>query len=266
MNRLLALVAVASLGTGCVVDDTCDVRIQWDDFEAANGTFQSCGEAGVTSVDVWVDGRLRATAPCGSHFADLTVSGGYHFWTVEGVDDATGRIVNRHAFELDDSCGLAAIVTRPAQGSVDLRYAFFSGGTPITPQVCTPGSFLWLSIFDWIAGDLAVLSDADFFPEAFTCGGPFILNLPAGDYTLDWMEESGPAPSYTLEAADCRDRDFLVFPGDDTAVPVDLDRDVGPADECARRAALRSDDAAGRASTPRRPSQGAAPVLKASAP
>ncbi len=247
MNRMLALVAVVSLGTGCVVEDRCDVRILWSEFQLSDGSFtSSCDVAGVQWIDVWVDGGNGpdATVLCSSPFVDLRVSDGFHFWSVEGVA-ADGRIVNRHAFELGDSCGLGAIETTPAQGTVDFQYRFFSGGAPIDPQVCRPGSFLWLSVFDWIANDFAFLSDDVTPPDAFTCGGSFVLEMPAGDYTLDWMEEAGPAPGYALEAADCTNRDFFVDPGLSTPVTVNLDRDA--TNECAS-GFLRSSAGASRAS------------------
>lgn len=261
MNRLLALVAVASLGTGCVVDDTCDVRISWPDFQPADGSqpIASCFGAGVDSIDVWVDGGAapRASVPCdGRDYVDLRVSPGYHFYSVEAIQD--GRIAYRHAFEFDDSCGLVEFVTRPAAGRLDLQYLFYSGGQPLPPQeqVCSSeNALLFLSVYDWIASSYAVPGDA-----AYECGGPFVLELPAGDYTLDWMEETGPAPDYTLEAADCTDRNFLVEPGARTPVPVNLD--VTATSECPDRAFLRSNDSAGRASTPRKPNPGAAPMVK----
>lgn len=259
MNRLLALVAVASLGTGCVVENTCDVRISWPAFQPADGgqPIASCFGAGADSIDVWLDGGSapRASVPCdGRNFVDLTISPGYHYWSVEGIQG--GRIAYRHAFELGDSCGFGEIATTPAAGRLDLQYLFYRAGQPLPPagQVCAfDNSLLFLSVYDWIAGNYAVPGNA-----AYECGGSFVLELPAGDYTMDWMEETGPAPDYSLEAADCTDRDFLVQPGARTPVPVNLDVDATI--ECADRAFLRSGDATGRGSRPRNPIPGAPPV------
>lgn len=252
MNRLLVLVlvAVASLGTGCIVSDTCDVRtvaVRWPDFHRADGQIVDCAGAGVSYVNVWMDGFQvlddvgNGNFPCTLGGLDVfQVFSGPHSWTVEGTD-SSGRILSRDWFNTSgNGCDALVQPTRPAQGRVDLRYQFTSGGAPLANQACV-GDFLWLSIYDATANNLAVLSDLGSFPQAYTCGGDFVLNLPAGPYTLDWMEEAGPAPGYALDAADCTDRAFTVFPGNPndgndgfgTPVPVSLARDATA--ECARR-------------------------------
>lgn len=260
MNRLLALVAFAALGTGCVVEETCDVRISWDAFQPADGSqpISTCAGARVDSIDVWVDGGRapRVSVPCdGRDFVDFAVSPGHHFYSVEGIED--GRIAYRHAFEADDSCGLVEFVTTPAAGRLDLQYLFYDNGQPLPAeqQVCAwDDSLLFLSVYDSIADTYAVPGDA-----AYECGGPFVLELPTGFYTLDWMEETGPAPDYTIAAADCTDRDFDIEPGARTPVPVNLD--VNATTSCADTAFLRSGD--GRAGAPPKPLAGPAPVTKA---
>lgn len=277
MNRLLALVAAASLGTGCVTEDTCEVRtvvISWPDFHRADGQIDGCGGAGVSFVRVWMDGLQVLDAsgngdfPCAA--GGLEVSGvfaGVHDWSVEGMD-SLGRIVNRDTFTTSgDGCATLFERARPAQGRVDLRYQFSSGGAPLQDQRCM-GDFLWLSIYDLVANDFTALSDLDNDPEAYTCGGDFVLDLPVGSYVLDWMEESGSAPDYLLESADCTDRSFAVFPGTPndgndgfgTPVPVNLSRDA--TDECARRVLLQSSDSAGRGARSGKPSQSVPPVGK----
>jgi hypothetical protein len=260
MNRLLALVAVAALGTtGCVVEERCDVRISWDSFQPADGSqpIASCFGAGVDAIDVWVDGGRapRASVDCDRGFVDLAVSPGYHFYSVEGIQD--GRIAYRHAFDPEDSCGLVEFVTTPAAGRLDLQYLFYQDGQPLPAeeQVCTwDDSLLFLSVYDSIANDFAVPGDA-----AYECGGPFVLELPAGGYTLDWMEETSAAPDYTVAAADCTDRDFDIEPGARTPVPVNLDVDTTTS--CPDTAFLRAEE--GRAAVPRKPIAGAAPLRKA---
>ncbi|HYD52531.1 MAG TPA: hypothetical protein VEA99_07885 [Gemmatimonadaceae bacterium] len=277
MNRLLALVAVACLGTGCIVEDTCEVRsvvISWPDFHRADGELVGCAGAGVSAVRVWMDGLQvldpggNGDFPCAAGGLEVTgVFAGVHDWSVEGTD-SFGRIVNRDTFSTaGDGCGTLFETTRPAQGRVDLRYQFYAGGAPLQDQQCV-GDFLWLSIYDVLANDFAALSDLESDPEAYTCGGDFVLELPVGSYVLDWMEESGPSPDYDLQSADCTDRTFAVYPGTPndgndgfgTPVPVRLARDA--TDECARRVLLK-DDSAGRAATSGKQRQGPAPIGKA---
>ncbi len=277
MNRLLALVAVAALGTGCVVEETCEVRtvvISWPDFHRADGRVVGCSAAGVTDVRVWMDGYQvldgagNGDFPCGAGGLEVfDVFAGVHDWSVEGID-SSDRIVNRATFSTSgDGCGTLFERTRPAQGSVDLRYQFYSSGTPLQNQECL-GDFLWLSIYDAIAKDFAALSDLDTFPQAYGCGGDFVLDLPVGSYVLDWMEEAGPPPGYLLESAACSSRQFVVRPGspDDgndgygTPVEVRLSRDA--IDECDRRVLLQSREASSRALVSGTPSPGARPVGK----
>jgi hypothetical protein len=248
MNRLLVLVAFASLGTGCIVGDTCDVRtvsIGWPSFHRADGNPAGCSTAGVggvpvTSVDVWMDGMFVTNQPCngGGVNVDL-VPAGTHTWTVEGRSDADA-IVNRDSFSTSgDGCDTIIQDTQPAQGYVDLQYLFYDGATELPPleQVCATNSLLWLSIYDQTAVDLAVLVDATHTPQVYTCGGPFILPLPIGPFTLDWMEERGPqSGGFTLESADCTDRPFTVFAGDGSnGTPVPVNLDIAAPAACTRR-------------------------------
>ncbi len=281
MNRLLAVVAVAALGTGCVVEETCDVRtvvISWPDFHRADGQIVGCGAAGVTDVRVWMDGyqvldgARNGDFPCGAGGLEVfDVFAGGHDWSVEGID-SSDRIVTRDTFSTaGDGCGALFQRTRPAQGRVDLRYQFYSGGAPLQDQQCV-GDFLWLSIYDVLASDFAALSDLGQFPRAYTCGGDFVLDLPVGTYVLDWMEEAGPSPDYLLESADCNAKQFVVRPGspndgnDSFGTPVDVRLSRDALDECDRRVLLESRASRSRAIVSGNPSPEARPIAKPFAP
>ncbi len=232
MNRLLVLLAVSLLGTGCVVRDTCDIRtvsVGWPSFHRADGATVGCADAGVRNVDVWVDGGSQpaATVPCSAGGVEIDVASGPHEWVIEGVNTA-GAIVNRDTFTTNgDDCGVLVRDTQPAAGYVDLSYRFVEHGAPLADQTCA-GDWLWVSIFDKVANQAAVLVDQNSFPQTYTCGDPypFVLPLPVGSYTFDWMEERGAANGYALLSADCSAQDFTVFPGDGgngTQVPIDLE-------------------------------------------
>jgi hypothetical protein len=257
MNRLLALVAVASLGTGCVMSsDTCDVRsvvIRWSDFNRADGSvMSSCGSGptGVNSVSVYMDDLFVANLRCiENRLVEVTdVPAGSHTWRVEALR-GDGAILYRDVFTSSGgSCDQLFVDTRPAAGYLDLRYRFFDGASPLPSgeQLCAASSFLWLSVFDNVLQDYAVRVDSDATPQTYPCVDPspdaFVIPLPIGDYTLDWMEEHGPANTYDLESADCTSRDFTIFAGngsagDGTVVPVELD--VAAPAQCVRPSFLR---------------------------
>jgi hypothetical protein len=243
MKRLALALAASFLGTGCfVVDDDvdCDFRdvlVEWSGFAGpdAADVDMSCGTAGVQFVDLYLN-DVQVPGPLAKgHFAcglyGVTIVGvgpGSHTLTTEGIAADAGNgetIVYRDDRSFVASgCDNLATVVEPAAGLVDLQYQFHASGTPV-PQVCA-GEFLWLSIRDEIAGAVTVLSDSDFFPETYTCGGAFRLALPAGPHTLEWMEERAAAPSYSLRSADCLDRPFTVQAFGVAPVPVNLDRNA----------------------------------------
>jgi hypothetical protein len=196
----------------------------------------SCGTAGVWYVDLFLDGAqvvgplADGHFPCGDYGVTIVgVGGGSPILTTEGVASDGQTIFYRDERRLGSSCGDASLVVEPASGWVDLGYQFFSGGALLDPQQCT-GAWLWLSILDDVAGRVTVLSDSDFAPNAYSCGGPFSLALPTGLHTLQWMEERGTAAqSYALRSADCTDRGFTVPPRGAVGVPVNLERTAAAA-------------------------------------
>jgi hypothetical protein len=238
MRRLALTLAAAVLGTGCVVtaDQTCDFRnvtVTWSGFDGPDAFInQSCAAAGVGYVDLFLSGQVVGRFNCGDYGATITgVQTGSYTLTAEGISPNGSTILFRDDVSLSASgCGDFAVPVRPAAGTVDLQYLFYQGGVPLASQVCAPGSFLWLSIFDLAANQVAVLSDAGATANLYACGGAFALALPAGSYTLDWMEERGPTG--LLESADCTHRNFNVAANASTPVPVNLALDAPGA--CAR--------------------------------
>ena len=225
MNRLALALALATTlaGSGCYVAPDCGTRnvsVSWSPgFDGpASQIGQTCASAGVTWVDLFIDG-VQVVGPLAGHFDCLdygepvaAVPNGNHVLTVEGIA-SDGAVTFRDEFSFGASgCNdIALPAAVPAAGFVDLNYQFFTNGTPIAP-VCA-GSWLWLSIFDLSTVRHDILSDLTSNPTAYSCGGALTLAVPAGPYQFRWMEERGAGPGYTLESAYCAPQSFTVAPG-----------------------------------------------------
>jgi hypothetical protein len=189
MKRLALVLAAAVLGTGCNHDD-CDptVTLQWD-FRTADGAVVGCStvDADIRFVDVFVDDLPAASFDCGAGSGSIRLARGSSLFTVEGVD-VTGRIIYRDEFVVDAGrCGNQLVATRPAEGRVNLDY-----GT--TLQTVPANTFVWFSVFDNIAGQVAteLAEDVPLFNDY---PRDLVFRLPAGSYTVDFMElRSGGAP------------------------------------------------------------------------
>jgi hypothetical protein len=226
MNRLTVLLAAALLGTGCI-DEDCDtstVSIGWDSFLLADGTqTTSCSVAGVSSVDVFMDNQPVGNFDCADGGVSVTgVPDGTHLFTIEGLD-ASSFIILRDEISVSASgCGEQLFSVRPAEGSVDLAYSF----TPVNQCAADP-SYLWFSIFDQIVGDVTVRIDDSSSTQdktRYICPEAIIFPMPAGSYTLQWIEErvvTSPGV-FSVTGANCQDADFAVSGGSTSTVNVSL--------------------------------------------
>lgn len=216
----LAALALSLTGTGCIVvgDDDCNtstVTLDWSGGfrDADGGALLGCSAAGVQTVNVYVNGELDAGFACSSGSARAVgLPAGSNLITVEGISD--GVIAFRaEAFVDGARCGDQRIALTPAEGWVDVQYAF----SPVNQ--CTPNSVMWFSIWDDIANEQAVLVDVNSSPTAYACGSTISFLLPAGDYTFDWMEERAPTTGgYGVTGRDCTDRLFTIAGGSQTIV------------------------------------------------
>jgi hypothetical protein len=215
----LALVLAAVLVSGCVVidDDHCvgTVTLEWD-FQLTDGAVpagsisQICAAAGVTWVDVYMatgaePAQLVDRFWCTEGGATvIDVPQGSYLFTVEGVD-AAGLIRYRHEFQVASGCGDQFLATRPAAGVVDLNYSLPGGLCAIG------GTFIHFEIRDEITGTL-VPTEASLSPA--TCPSDIFRALPAGFYTLEWMEERATSSEASaVLRRDCTLRQFEIAGG-----------------------------------------------------
>lgn len=227
MRRLALLLAASILGTGCIVDDDdgCgfgSFTVEWPDFQLADGSLTpSCAVAGVTAIDIYLNGAAVDTRfSCLDGGAVITgVQSGSYLLTVEGVD-ASGRILLRDELQIGaDRCADRLAQVRPSEGFVELNYSFPSNGTCISPGP----SYLWFSIFDQVANATTVqIDEASPFGDQtlYQCGDQrgIVFALPTGTYDLDWIEER-QSPLFNVTGANCARATFAVNPGQQSVVP-----------------------------------------------
>lgn len=239
MRRLALLLAAASFaGTGCVVSDTCDggtLTVEWPSFLLANGDVtSSCTAAGVSYVDVYLDGKpVQARFSCADGGAVIAgVQSTSQLVTVEALD-ASGAIVLRDEQQVGtDRCGDRLARFQPAEGALTLDYHF----TP--SDVCTAGaSYIWFSVYDEIVGDVAARADESANTTLYSCSTaasyplpvPITFRLPAGSYTLERIEEAVPSGGvYVVNGSYCSPIRFPVAGGAERVVTVTMDT-VAPA-------------------------------------
>jgi hypothetical protein len=190
MNRSALVLASALLGTGCIVvedDPPCGraVTLEWD-FQDADGAIrQSCAGAGVSLVDVFVNDGFSGTVSCAAGAATVWLAPGTNLVRVEGIDP-DGFIAYRDERYVEaPACGSQVFVpVRPAEGRIDLDYAVDS-----TPPCASGGTcFVWFAVFDEVAGEYAAVVNAGSVPTAFPYPSDVVFRLPAGTYTVAWMQ------------------------------------------------------------------------------
>jgi hypothetical protein len=229
MKRFVLLAAAALLGSGCIVhnDNTggsCPpptITVQWNTFTGGDNIARGCNAAGVASVDIFMDGANVSTWPCTDGGAVITnVPSGTHQLTVEGIEPS-GRIAYRDQFNASaGACGDTLYNAQPAEGWLDVNYAFPAGGS------CAGNpSYLWFSITDDIAGAVVARVDENSSPTQYVCGvyanppssippNALFLPLPEGTYHLNWIEERLPQSGvYVLSGSNCSPTPFSVAGG-----------------------------------------------------
>jgi hypothetical protein len=251
MRRVLLLAATALLGSGCIVNNDCvgrTITVQWgtvrsgalvDVFTAGDGSLLSCSQAGVAFVDIFMNGTPVDRWNCTDGGATITnVASGSYTLTVEGVE-AGGRIAFRDEFPVNSTaCGDQLVQAQPGEGWLDVNYAFQGGGS------CAANpSYLWFSMHDDVASAVVAQVDQGSAPTQYQCGvyanpptsippNALFLPLPAGRYTLSWIEERIPVTGgFALAGAYCSPTPFTVQAGIVNYVPVTL-ANAPPATAC----------------------------------
>jgi hypothetical protein len=225
MNRMFVLVAAGLLGTGCVSSDVCDahtVWVGWPSFvrTVAGGGYQTTAScADVDHLEVFVD---TSTTPyrafCNDNEVPVQLLTGDHTLTVEAIGaDGFPFLRDVVSVNISDSCVDRTVSTQPGEGWVTVNYAFPGGG-----GCAASPSYMWFNVHDDVAGlDIAGVNAASANPRSTVCNATNLprFPLPAGDFTLDWIEEVFDASGgLQVAGAFCSGTLFSVNSGVSTSV------------------------------------------------
>lgn len=208
MNRALLLLPMAALASGCYVAPPCDpvANVYWTFTVPGLNGLMSCAEAGVNSVDVFVDGALVDTVPCQGPAADgiqlVGFGPGTRLLQLDVYDGNTRRYQFDGNIAFDGCTSGYDVVASGVAGDMDLTYLF------LPAQSCLPNSYAWFQLRDSAGGnfDVAPISTLN------ACGPQVIgpVALPAGVYTLSKLEVGViSGNSWTPDYNNCSPQTFL---------------------------------------------------------
>lgn len=201
MRRAILLLATFGLAlSGC--RSRCDnggtLTVFWQNpqggFTTTTGQLLSCDAAGVSTVDVSVNGSLAGHFPCHGPSSDgITLTGFFNNETVSvQVDafDASNNLLYQDVRSTSTAaCGNVALdVTLAAvQAPFQISYALPGG------IACPPSSFVWLSLVD-VTGNVQLdLVDGSHSPTAIPCSTVLTYDKALfGQYRLDFIQVVQP--------------------------------------------------------------------------
>jgi hypothetical protein len=217
MNRLALALAATILGTGCIVVDddhpaacTRTVTVDWSFENADGGQTSDCTTAGVSALDVFVNGYFADRFSCAGAPGTVQVAGGTNDLIVEAID--SGGTVRYRDYKTVDAnvCGhQGTVASMPGQGWLEVAYTF----SPTNACYPTQPTYMWLQVFDDVAQQIAFLETdmTSFQVCSVTLAGPRYA-VPVGSFTFDGIEEVLPVGggATTTVRADCTARPFDV--------------------------------------------------------
>lgn len=232
MNRALLLLPMAALASGCYVAPPCDpvANVYWTFTVPGLAGVMTCDQAGVNSVDVFVDGSLVDTVPCKGPAADgiqlVGFGRGPRLLQLDVYGGSTRRYQLDRNIDLDGCNNSFDVVANGIDGRLQFQYSFGDGA-----NLCAGPSYIWFQVTS--AGAVYDAVDDANNPLSLACTNTSsarnvdVLNpsggttIPAGVYTRARFEEVVPSgATYTPQRANCATETF-VHAGDD-ARPVAL--------------------------------------------
>ncbi len=212
MKRIALLLAGALLGTGCVVETTCDtqsVTVDWVFHDSNGAPYFGCADAGVNYVDIYVDGYLEDSVACTDlgqvYIPNLPSDSGQVM--VEGVysNGIDPDVVLLRDWLTLDSCGETYFASSPGEETITIQ-----------PDSClSAADYIWYRLVDTTrlpVQEVARLDGNSADPYAISCdpsAGRFSLTVPFGRYLVDWIDEVTGTGTYRYWGS-CADPEFSV--------------------------------------------------------
>jgi len=230
MNRALLLLPLAAIVSGCYTAPPCDpvANVYWAFTVPGLNGVQNCGQAGVDTVNVFVDGGFVDTVACSGPAAEgiqlVGFGNGRHRLQ---LDVYSGGASGTLRYQLDGDISFSGcsssydVVASGVPGRLQFQYSFLDGG-----NLCAGSSSLWFqltsggTIYDFVDDTSAnplflacTNSTAGRFIEVLNPGGT--TAIPAGVYTRTRFEEvSLQGGVYVPQRANCA-QETIIHAGDE---------------------------------------------------
>ena len=222
MRRAILLLAALAAGTSGCSSDNCPnggtLTVYWQPqrggFTTAAGQLLGCDAAGVSDLDVSINGQVIAShVPCHGPNADGVQLFGFGDEVVTVQIDAYDAS-NRHLYQViipSQSTVLCADTvvdaTLPAlTGDLTVGYQFTDSFS------CTANTFIWYTLLDVTRNQVVdEVGPSSANPQAIPCGSVITLSaLPFGAYTVTRIQEVQftPPNNYVTFHATCSAQSF----------------------------------------------------------
>lgn len=194
MRHLLLAVPLLALASACAEPCTAPVlTVSWR-FTLPDGTVDvRCPEAGVSTLDLWLDGELAAQGmSCAQGAASFTgLAAGTHTFAIRG-NGADGAVRYQTWGQLAaDACGETRVTLRPGAGTLRVAYPTSTGLCASAADPATNG-YVWYQLLDRTTGLTASIVNASASPVQLPCAlgsqAWFELPVPWGLYRLRWIQ------------------------------------------------------------------------------
>jgi hypothetical protein len=206
MRHHLLAVPLLALAAACAEPCTAPVlTVSWRFTLPDDTSDVRCAEAGVSTVDLWLDGvKVAAGTPCTQGAASFTgVAAGTHAYTIRG-NGADGSVRYQTWGSLAaDGCGETRVTLTPGAGTLRVAYPTSTGLCASEADPATNG-YVWFQLLDRTTGLTASTLNASTgqLPCALGADAWFEVPVPWGLYRLRWIQvvtyplSSDPTPIF----------------------------------------------------------------------
>jgi hypothetical protein len=209
MRHLLLAAPLLALATACSEPCTAPaLTVSWAFTRADGASGLGCADAGVESVDLWIDGvQVGSRIACAQGSATFTgLAAGDHVYTARGNRaDGTARYQTWGGVALA-ACGETRALVQPGAGTLRVDYATSTDLCYALDDASQTTGYVWFQLLDRSTGAVAWSVNGAQTPTALPCrtgaDGWFDLEVPWGLYRLRWIQvvinpaSSVPTPIY----------------------------------------------------------------------